>query len=57
MFLLVQTFRQYMGINHFFTLIVLVKCFEYHETKAKIENEFLKKNSTAVSLLSMLTYR
>lgn len=56
MFLLVQTFRQYMGINHFFTLIVLVKCFEYHETIAETETEF-NKNFTAVSLLSILTYR
>lgn len=54
MFLLVQTFRQYMGINHFFTLIVLVKCFEYHETIAETETEF-NKNFTAVSLLSILT--
>lgn len=56
MFLFVQTFGQYMGIDHFFTLIVLVKCFEYHETIAET-NTNLIKIFTAVSLLSMPTYR
>lgn len=55
MFLSVQTFGQYMGIDHFFTLIVLVKCFEYHETIAETKTNLIRFSMLCHSFQCLLT--